>query len=179
MRCFIALEVGDGVKQQCQTIISALKKKGFHAKWVEEENLHITMFFLGEISNQQIEETAAIVKNIHSFPFKLVFNGMGAFQKYNDPTAIWLGLQKSEPLQELYMEMKSQLEEKIKQSFGKKFVPHLTLGRVKSSPEDWKDIIKNTTVKTLELKDIVLSLKSSTLTKKGPIYKTLETNVIE
>ncbi len=179
MRCFIALEVGDKVKKQCLTVISSLKKRGFQAKWVEKENFHITMFFLGEISSKQLEETVDIMKNIHYAPFQLFFNRVGTFQKYNEPTAIWLGLKKSEPLQELYMAVKSQLEKKIQQSFGNKFIPHLTLGRVKKVPENWKDVVENYTVKTLGLEDIVISLKSSTLTERGPIYKTLETNVIE
>ncbi|MEA1885166.1 MAG: RNA 2',3'-cyclic phosphodiesterase [Thermotogota bacterium] len=178
MRCFIALGVGENVKQQCHTHIVALKKIGFHAKWVEQENLHITLFFLGEISEDLMKRTAEFLKNISFDHFPLMINRIGYFEKYSKPTAVWLGLKKSDPLQQLYSKMKTELEAICNQSFGKKFLPHLTLGRIKKSPNDWKDKIKTIIVKKVMLGDIVLSLKSSTLTETGPIYKALETKVI-
>lgn len=178
MRCFIALEVGAGVKKQCKSLISSLKSLGFHAKWVEEENLHITLFFLGDISDHQIEKTSEMLKGIQANPFRLTIDRLGYFQKYSKPTSIWLGLEKSDPLQQLYSNMKLKLKGIYDQPFGNHFIPHLTLGRVKSVPEDWKDKIKTTTVEMVELGDIVLTLKSSTLTETGPIYNTLETVVI-
>jgi 2'-5' RNA ligase len=178
MRCFIALEVGEDVKQQCLTHIVRLKKMGFHAKWVEHENLHITLFFLGEISEEQMKRTAELLKNISFDHFPLLINRLGYFEKYSKPTTVWLGLKKSDPLQQLYSKMKTELEAICNQSFSKKFIPHLTLGRIKKTPDDWKDKIKTITVKKEMLRDIVLSLKSSTLTETGPIYKALETKVI-
>ena len=178
MRCFIALEVAQGVKIQCQSLISTLKSLGFHAKWVEEENLHITMFFLGDISNNQIEKTSDMLKEIHVKPFHLFINKLGYFQKLSKPTTIWLGLKKSDSLEQLHSTMKMKLKGIYHRTFGNKFIPHLTLGRLKSFPVDWKDKIKTINVEMVKLGDIILSLKSSTLTKTGPIYNALETVVI-
>ncbi len=178
MRCFIALEVGEDVKTLCYNHIATLKKMGFHAKWVEHENFHITLFFLGEISEEQMKQTAELLKNISFDHFPLMINRLGYFEKYSKPTSVWLGLKKSDPLQQLYSEMKTELEAICNRSFGKKFIPHLTLGRIKRTPDDWKDKIKTIIVKKVMLGDIVLSLKSSTLTETGPIYKGLETKVI-
>jgi len=178
MRCFIALEVARGVKSQCRILISMLKSLDFHAKWVEEENLHITMFFLGDISNNQIEKTSDMLKEIHVKPFHLFINKLGYFQKFSKPTTIWLGLKKSDSLEQLHSTMKMKLKGIYHRTFGNKFIPHLTLGRLKSFPVDWKEKIETIQVEMVEFGDIVLSLKSSTLTKTGPIYNALETVVI-
>ncbi|MFP4460826.1 MAG: RNA 2',3'-cyclic phosphodiesterase [Thermotogota bacterium] len=177
MRCFISLEVGEAVKRQSQSLISLLKQMGFEAKWVEDENFHITLFFLGVILSDQLEKTAEMLKNFRIEPFRLSINKLGYFQKHAKPTVIWLGLTKSEPLFQLYSTMREQLEVIYPQPFSKKFNPHLTLGRIKRAPEDWKGIIKTTKVEIVEIGDIVLSLKSSILTETGPIYKTLEKTV--
>jgi len=175
MRCFIALEVGEDVKQHCRSHIAALKKSGFHGKWVENENFHITLFFLGEISEEQMKKTAEIVKNSRFNHFSLWINQLGFFQKYGKPTVIWLGFQKSDPLQELYSVMKNELEAIGYQGLNKRYIPHLTLGRIKKFPEDWEDKLKSMRINNVTITDTVLSLKRSTLTENGPIYKVLET----
>jgi|SRR6056297_516000 len=177
MRCFIALEVGEEVKKKCLAYIATLKEMGFRGKWVEKENLHITLFFLGEISEEQMKRTAVMVKNAPYDPFSLRINRLGYFQKHDKPSVIWLGFKKSDPLQELYLAMKKELEAKGHQAFGNNYMPHLTLGRIKTAPEDWNDRLKVMPIKNMRITDTVLSLKHSTLTKNGPIYKVLETKM--
>ena len=177
-RCFIALEVGEKVKEQSNKVISGLKSSGFHAKWVEEENLHITLFFLGDISEGEIEKSGALVKEIDDAPFQLLIDRVGFFQKSGKPTAVWLGIKKCQPIHVIYAHLKTGLERLYQKRFREKFIPHLTLGRIKRAPVDWNSKLTNMTVETVEIGDIVFSLKRSTLTEKVPIYETLATKAI-
>lgn len=176
-RCFIALEIGEKAKKQCENVISILKESGFLAKWVEKENLHITLFFLGEITDEEIKEVTALLEKLDHLSFQLFIDKVGFFQKNGKPTTIWLGIEKSKPIQEVYSIMRSKLENIFNIKFREKYSPHLTLGRIKHTPEDWMQKLKKMTVETVEIGEIVFSLKRSTLTKEGPIYETLATKV--
>ena len=178
MRSFIALEVGEQVQKECQSIIGNLKEKGFKAKWVEEENLHITLFFLGDISNHEMEKMAYLIRKLNINPFRMIINRIGFFQKATVPTSIWLGIIPCEPLHYLYASMKNELEVILNKTFSPKLIPHLTLGRIKAVPDDWNVIIRRISVENIQIGKIMVSLKSSTLTEKGPVYKTLEAKAI-
>jgi len=177
-RCFIALDVEKRVKELGNKVILDLKSNGFYAKWVEEENFHITLFFLGEITDEEIEKTASIVKMIDKAPFRVLIDRVGFFQKKGKPTSIWLGIKKNPALEVIYDSLRAALERTYKKPFREKFIPHLTLGRIKRAPADWNGKLKNMTVQTVETGDIVFSLNRSTLTETGPIYETLAKKAI-
>ncbi|HPF16184.1 MAG TPA: RNA 2',3'-cyclic phosphodiesterase [Thermotogota bacterium] len=178
MRSFIALEVGEQVQKKCLSIIENLKHNGYQAKWVEVENLHITLFFLGDIANHELEKTACIIRRLNAKPFQVIIDKISCFQKATMPTSVWLGIKPCEPLHDLYASMRSELKAIFNKTFDHKFIPHLTLGRIKKVPNDWKAVIQKITVENIQIGKVIISLKSSKLTEKGPIYKTLEAKAI-
>jgi len=69
MRTFIAIDVNEEVKKQASEIIEKLMKRGFGATWVSEENMHLTLFFLGEVDEQKISEIAEhLCRRVRGFP---------------------------------------------------------------------------------------------------------------
>jgi len=106
---------------------------GEKIKWVEEQNIHITIKFLGETDERRIPEISGLLNHLADitpvFSFRL--EGLGVFGSSYNPRVVWAGIN---PHHELLSLMK-----RVKQDFTKigfpadrqNTVPHLTLGRIK------------------------------------------------
>ena len=130
-RIFLALplEPVEPVAEKMKQLQMLLRN--YRVRWVEKENFHLTLFFFGEIPEQQIPVLKELlhesVKNSSAFTFSLT--GPGIFKKNTEPRVIWLGIKASEP----FFEIKKETD-KAAEAFGfitgdKTFRPHLTLGR--------------------------------------------------
>jgi len=77
MRCFIAIDVNDAVRDAAMQTVEKLKKRGFRASWVKRENVHLTLFFLGEVQPRQVDEIAQhLCQRVRGFPsFSFVESG--------------------------------------------------------------------------------------------------------
>lgn len=174
-RLFLAINLDKKTRDSLVKIQEILKRKTplKTAKWVEPENLHISLFFLGDIGKKQL---AIILKKLGKIdgvdPFSLSLKNLGFFPDEKNPRVIWVGLSgETNYLKMLYEKIAKALkEEKIIADY--RFVPHITLGRVKKgnihfSPErKIEEILENSE----EFKVKTFSLMESVLRKEGPRY---------
>ncbi len=164
MRAFIAIDVPyfDSIKK----LQSSIKGK---FKAVEPENIHLTLKFLGDIKEGEIEKIKKIVENCKPAPFVMKLKGLGFFPNENYIKIVWIGVEEPEPVSEVMRCIDSRIS-RLGFKKEKSYVPHITVARVKG-----KITIDN--LKTLkdesfgELKVTELKIKKSTLTEKGPIYE--------
>ncbi|PHS02195.1 MAG: RNA 2',3'-cyclic phosphodiesterase [Blastopirellula sp.] len=136
-RCFVALSISDEAVRNVRKLMAELERAEVDVKWVEKENLHITLNFLGDLAPT---ETVAICRavsrsteNLSPFDFELY--EAGAFPKNSAPRSLWIGVGDGyEAVCELQQSITDEL---IAMGYPpdtrKKFHPHLTLGRVKRS----------------------------------------------
>ncbi|AEH52043.1 RNA 2',3'-cyclic phosphodiesterase [Pseudothermotoga thermarum] len=175
MRTFIAIDVNEQVRDVAMQIVEKLMRRGFKANWVSRENVHLTLFFLGEVDPKKVDEiTRHLYDRIKGFPsFYYHVEKLGYFVKNNKPAVIWLGVRTNQALQKLYEEMEAELS-KHNFSFEKKFTPHITIGRVKDPlPPAWKALLEDITYEPILVAVDRFAVYSSTLTPSGPIYKKL------
>lgn len=177
IRTFIAVDFNNvEVVNNILTLQDRINDVGADVKLVEKENLHITLKFLGEVSSSTITSIQKILSEIRFKPFNVVVKDIGVFPSYGNIRVIWVGIEEgAEKLKSLQSEIEGKL---VALGFKreKEFIPHLTIGRVKSGRN--KDRLINT---LNEFKDFVfgrqlidvIHLKKSTLTSKGPIYSNL------
>ena len=177
-RTFIALKIP--LNKQSLEIISDIKKELSQEKikWVESWNMHITISFLGdteeiEINNisKKLNEDLDKLKS-----FKLEINELGIFKSTRDPKVILLKINESYQLKEL----KDTIDNVIS-SFGfklekREFKPHLTLGRIrfikdKANLNSVIESFKNSFFEEVKIEKV--TFYESILTQKGPIYKIL------
>lgn len=135
MRAFIAIELSEDIKDALSQAQSHLKYSGADVKWVEIENIHLTLKFLGEISEEKcIKVKAALDTVAGSFkPFELNVKDIGVFPKIEFPKVIWVGLDKG-------AEESARIAKRIDEELSKigfdpesrPFVAHATIGRVRS-----------------------------------------------
>jgi 2'-5' RNA ligase len=97
-------------------------------RWVADENLHITLRFIGEVERPLAEDIAAALARVHAARFDLRIIGTGMFDQRNGG-ALWAGIQPKETIAALAAKV-----ERACQSAGvtperRAFHPHLTLAR--------------------------------------------------
>jgi 2'-5' RNA ligase len=176
MRTFIAIELSSDIKESLAQIQSHLKYSGADVKWVEKDNIHLTLKFLGEITEEKRKEIEPILDGIGESirPFEISIKDIGVFPKIDHPRVIWASLDKgAAESKELAERIDSAL---LKIGFEKEprpFAAHLTIGRVRlpKNRDALKEKILNSQIKSYNLQQIsCIILFKSTLTPKGPIY---------
>ena len=129
-RLFTALELPADI-----TFSLSLLRGGLPgARWVDPENYHITLRFIGDIDEPTADEVANALARVNRRNFDVALEGLGAFGARR-PHAVWAGVKASPALRELQAE-----HERLMQRIGleperRKFMPHVTLARLKGASE--------------------------------------------
>ncbi|MCE8422999.1 MAG: RNA 2',3'-cyclic phosphodiesterase [Candidatus Methanoperedens sp.] len=171
MRTFIAVELPDKFIHDIEKICSMLKVPG--VKPVRPDMVHITMKFLGDVREDEIEAIASALSQIDCKAFEARIKGMGVFPKPSFIRVIWLGAHG--PFDILHSEVERVLTP-FRFEKDTKFSPHATLARVKESGKKREILerIKNVGDIDLGIMNVEsISLKKSTLMPEGPVYNTL------
>jgi 2'-5' RNA ligase len=168
MRVFISLEIPDNIREEILRMQKILPK--FSGKITEPENLHLTLKFLGEISEQEVEKVKSKLKEIKLKKFESELVNLGVFDK-NYIRIIWVYLDNCNKLQE-------EIDLKLENLFPKekRFMSHLTIARVKQVKDRKKFLQELNKIKIKNIKFSISSffLKKSILTKEKPVYETIE-----
>jgi 2'-5' RNA ligase len=127
-RLFTAIEIPQSLRLRLSLIRSPLPG----AKWVEAENMHITLRFAGDIDGRSADEFAHALSGIASGRFTVSIKGVGAFGG-RDPRVLWAGVQAGAELDALY-----RANERAARSVGLEpnqhdFKPHVTLARLRGA----------------------------------------------
>ena len=180
MRTFIAIALPQEIRDYLACIQAELKKCQADVKWVQPENIHLTLKFLGERDEKKIEKIKEILQESvrEKACFAVRLCNIGAFPKIDFPRVIWLGLDKGEKETK---EIAYALEEKIAKlgipKEDKPFSSHITIARIRS-PANRESLVQELKrvpkLKDLEFPVTKITLYKSTLTPKGPIYEILK-----
>jgi len=172
MRTFVAIEVSD--KNVLNSIHKIQTELNIKAKPVELHNMHFTVQFLGEVSEEMIGKISGVLNSIEFSAFSISFVSIGVFPKPNFPRVIWIGtddgINELEKLAEMIRSKLSQLGF----SPDKKFKPHVTIFRVKNKIEDISDKLEKFSSYYFGKQTVSeIKLKKRELTPNGPIYTDL------
>ena len=131
MRTFIALNIPRKERQRIWRAVEPLRERGLPVRWVEADNLHLTLKFLGEVRPERLGEVEAAVSGVASStePFSLGLGGFGAFPTLRKPRVIWLGVEATPELRCLKQDLEWALADCGFEAETRDFHPHLTLGR--------------------------------------------------
>jgi 2'-5' RNA ligase len=133
-RTFVAVDVDASVRGVAADLIGKLSSVGADVKWVEPENLHLTLKFLGDVDAREIHQVCLAVglaaAEVGAFDFNV--RGAGAFPSVKRPRTIWLGAGRGEEtMSKLAHRIESALETIGYRREARRFTPHLTIGRVR------------------------------------------------
>lgn len=129
-RLFIAIDPPEDVRDQLKQICYGLPS----ARWFDEDQLHITLRFLGEVDGGVFADIRQALAEVSAAPFKVTIKGVGYFPPRQDPKHLWAGIEKNDQLNHLRNKIESTLVRAGLPAEGRKFVGHITLARLKDTP---------------------------------------------
>lgn len=174
MWMFVAAEISDDVRDFMGTVTNSFELSGSELKTVKRENLHITLKFLGEVREADVNKVCDAMRELTRLtkPFRIGISGIGYFGKKVFPTALWAGISDgAEKLDELCRNLEERLSFIRKE--GRDPKPHVTFARVKSvgNPHKFVERIEGFwDVKFGEVDVNEIALKRSILRESGPLY---------
>ena len=125
-RLFTALEIPAGLR----TRLSLMRAPLHGAKWVDAENMHITLRFAGDIDGRTADDFADQLADIGAAPFQVSIVGAGAFGG-RDPRVLWAGVELSPQLEALYRAHERAARAAGLEADPRAFKPHVTLARMR------------------------------------------------
>ncbi len=132
MRLFVALELPADLRAR----LSALAAAGIPGmRWVEPENYHLTLRFIGEVPAWRAEEIDFALADLRARAFSLTFAGVGTFNKNDRATALWAGVERNDQLLHLRGKIETALQRAGLEPERRRFSPHVTLARLDNVPE--------------------------------------------
>jgi len=180
IRTFIAVDIGDALRQRTALLQQNLARLAPEVKWVEENNMHITLLFLGEVNELDLVPICRILKDqTHGFPsFTLEIGGLGAFPTVRRPKILWAGIQEgADDLKRLHQRLEQPLLELgCYRREDRAYSPHLTLGRLTEDDraEAWGPIIaKHADWHGGSAQIDKILVMSSELRRSGPVYSVI------
>jgi 2'-5' RNA ligase len=193
IRCFVAIDFPDEVVKEIARVQGVLGRKVFQGKMTEVENLHLTLKFLGEISEEKVLEVREKLREIEFKEFNGKLMGAGTFNIRGNPRIAWIKVggsgnkgSQSRKLSngkkvsdEGVFELQKKIDEKLSEIGFKKeerFMSHLTIARIKyvKDKKGFIEYVKGMGVKEIGFKINGFKLFKSELKPAGPVYEVIE-----
>jgi 2'-5' RNA ligase len=182
MRVFIAIDIDKDVRGALSDLQQQLRRqsdiKKSDAKWVEPDNIHLTLKFLGEVKDDRIVEVCKIVEGVAGMhrSFELNVESVGHFGG-KSARVLWVGTGKgSDELFQLQKDLQQQLSLAGWPEEPREFAGHLTLCRIRNSKAGAKLAQLSEQYRDFKLGVISaesVSVYQSHLTPTGPVYTVL------
>jgi 2'-5' RNA ligase len=168
MRLFVALSLPKNVAQSLMLIQGGVPG----ARWQTQEQLHLTLRFIGEVDNQTANLLDEVLADIHAPAFEMQLHAVGQFGGEH-MHALWAAVRKNEMLDHLQRKVDSAIRKIGQPQDAHKFTPHVTLARLRH-PEpgralDW--LTQHALYTSAEFTVGAFHLYSSKLTSDGSIYR--------
>lgn len=178
-RTFIAVHIQP--EKKLSELFDELRNKlaDEQIRWVDANNLHLTLRFLGDTTIEQIEKVKQILKEIaedfSSFEFEL--KGLGYFQNHGRPRVLFVNIENDSAMKHLSAKIEERIPEAGFECESRPFKAHLTLGRIKNirnKPAFYSVVKKVETGLIQKVKVSEFIYYESILKPAGPVYKPIE-----
>jgi len=182
IRTFIAVGLDPALRDHCAALQEKLGRSAAKVKWVERDNIHVTLLFLGEVDDRDLPAICKAVAGVakdHA-PFGLSLQGIGAFPDADRPRIVWAGVGDGRAeLAALHDALEPPLLDLgCYRREERAYTPHVTLGRVQGERDaaplaqalsgfsNWQGGVMDVAA---------IHVMASELTRDGPMYTVLST----
>lgn len=169
-RLFVALRPPESIRD---ALLDAMDDD-FGMRWQDDDQLHLTLAFLGEVDRRAEQDLADALAAVHAPPFTLEIRGVGHFEHKGKPSALWAAVTPSAPLNLLHKRVVTACRRAGVEPDRKVFRPHVTLARLNRSsspPGGW--LARHGTLAVGPWEADAFILFESRLTPGGSQYKPL------
>lgn len=173
IRCFIALDLPYNMIEEAKVVQADIKKHDLIiGNYTKPENIHLTLKFLAEIPEEEIDEVKDALSNVKVKPFEASIDELGVFSP-EFARIIWLHLKGQEVL-----DLQKTIDEALSEYFPKeqRFQSHITIARVHNlkDKQELLDYVKDFKVNETKGEIKSFSLMKSTLTAQGSVFEVIE-----
>lgn len=178
IRCFLGIALPQAYQENLEAI-STLWRERLRSRmsWTRKGNWHITLSFLGEISDEVLDEVQGRLDRLSSPCFDLQAGGAGFFPPNKPPRVAWVGVKTgAKALQSLARDIEQILLPLGFAPSKRPFQAHLTLARIKQAKnDDWQAFLKDLQSRQWPLfRAEACVLWQSRLTSQGPVYSPIK-----
>ena len=168
VRLFVALPI----PEELNDIISSVTNGLAGARWVKAESYHLTLRFVGEVDGDMADDLEIALSRINVPPMALQLDGLGYFQKRGMANNLHIRIKKTDALERLQRKVEVVCVRSGLKAEQRKFLPHITLARMKTTPEESavKFIAERDWPDGLSFQADHFILYSSFLSGEGAIY---------
>jgi len=124
-RLFVALRPPRAMRMRLAAIMGGAAR----ARWQRDDQLHLTLRFVGEVDRHRAEDVTAALGMIHHPPFTLALDGLGQFDRKGRIDALWVGVTPHEPVRALHNKIDQALARVGVAPETRAFLPHITIAR--------------------------------------------------
>jgi len=126
LRLFVALRPPPPIREKLIDLTDGVPG----ARWQDDEQLHLTLRFIGEVERPQAEDVAACLAQVHAPTPMMALSGVGQFGKRGRTDTLWAGVVPREPLAHLHRKVDQACVRAGLAPEGRAFVPHVTVARL-------------------------------------------------
>lgn len=176
MRLFVAIPVPAHVVQGIMLIQGGVPG----ARWLNREQLHLTLRFIGEVDGRDAAMLDDALAGIEAPAFTLQLHGVGQFGN-KQPHTLWAGVRKCEALEHLQRKVDTAIRRVGQPRDAHRFTPHVTVARLRNpeAPKLIEWLTHNALFTSAEFRVDAFNLYSSRLTSDGSIYAVEREYVLE
>lgn len=127
-RLFTGVEIPPEVAQALSTLRGGLPG----ARWIDPENYHVTLRFIGDVDDDIAHEVESLLGRVRRGKFELRIEGLTSFGS-KKPRAVVASVEPSSPLMEAQAEQERMMQRIGLEPEGRKYTPHVTLARLRDA----------------------------------------------
>ena len=170
-RLFVAIRPPVAIRAQLLDVMGGVAK----ARWCEDEQLHLTLRFVGEVDRHMARDVDAALGSVHHPCFSIALNGLVGFDRRGEPVTLWAGVAPHEPLHALHKKVDQALLRVGVEPDRRAYVPHITIARLPRGAGPLQSLIEASgglASPTFAVEEF--GLWESRLTPEGPVYTVAE-----
>ncbi len=177
IRAFVAIPFSDALKSSIAEELSAFRRNDADVRWVNPEQTHLTLRFLGSVERSGIASLSVALEDAaaRSGRFPLVLSGTGAFPSFSRPRVLWIGVRPHPGLGALHARVRDALATVGFDPEDRPFRPHVTVGRIRRGREAAAGLIESFSASPFEARCKVgdIALVESVLGPGGARHRDL------
>lgn len=171
-RLFVALSIPERVKEHLASLQSGLEG----ARWVDPEDFHLTLRFVGEVDGPTADDLASALSLVSFDRFSFRLSGFGHFERKGRPEALWVAVEDALEIAALKQKVEAACRRVGLPPDDRKFIPHVTLARLKGQTSDemlarWIEAQQRLNLESIEVSHF--TLYESHLGRDGPLYDSI------
>jgi 2'-5' RNA ligase len=145
------------------------------ARWQTDDQLHLTLRFVGEVDRHVAGDVHAALGTVHQAPFDFAVSGVGAFERRGEPHTLWAGVAPQEPVKALNRKVEQALARIGLPPEARAFHPHVTLARLPRGAGSIRHLLEAAGgVSGPSFEVTAFCLFESRLTPEGAVYSVVE-----